>query len=155
MKGKQLLVGFAAMALIASGGVMASEIYKWIDEDGNVHYEDRPSGATNAERLAMSYKRTDGAAVNKRVEAFAEGEVARQEARAAADVEAQEAEKAEAEAEAMRKRCDTYRAQLETLVQARRIYRQGDDGEREYLDDKQRQEAHTRTEELIAENCSS
>ena len=155
MRGKKLLVGFAAMALTASGGVLANEIYKWTDEDGNVHYEDRPSDAVRAERLAMTYKPTNGAALDKRMEAFAEGEASRQEARAAADVAAQEAEKAAAEAEARQKRCDTYRSQLETMLQARRLYRQGEDGERQYLDDTQRQEARTRAEELIAKNCSS
>lgn len=155
MKGRKLMVGFAALALTASGGVLASEIYKWTDEDGNVHYEDRPSDAVRAERLAMTYKPTNGAALDKRMEAFAEGEASRQEARAAADVAAQEAEKAAAEAEARQKRCDTYRSQLETMLQARRLYRQGEDGERQYLDDTQRQEARTRAEELIAENCSS
>lgn len=155
MKGKKLLVGFAVLALTASGGALANEIYKWTDEDGNVHYEDRPSGAVRAERLAMTYKPTNSAALNKRMEAFADGEAARQEARATADVAAQEARKAEAEAEAMKKRCDTYRSQLETMLQAPRLYRQGEDGEREYLDDAQRQEARTRAEELIAKNCSS
>ena len=155
MRGKKLLVGFAAMALTASGGVLANEIYKWTDEDGNVHYEDRPSDAVHAERLAMTYKPTDSAALDKRMEAFAEGEAARQEARAAADVAAQEAEKAKAEAEARQKRCDTYRSQLESMLQAPRLYRLGEDGERHYLDDTQRQEARSRAEELIAKNCSS
>jgi len=154
MKGKKLLVGFAVLALTASGGVAANEIYKWTDEDGNVHYEDRPSDAVRAERLAMTYKPTNSTALDKRMEAFAESKAARQEARAAANVEAQEAQKAEAEAEARQERCAKYRSQLEGMLQAPRLYRQGEDGEREYLDDTQRQEARTRAEELIAKNCS-
>lgn len=155
MKGKRILVGFAAMALTASGGVLASEIYKWTDEDGNVHYEDRPSGAATEQRLALSYRRTDSSSVQKRVDAFAERQVARNEARAAADAEADEAENARAEAEEDRKKCENYRAQLQTMLQSPRVYRLDADGERVYLDDEQRQEARTRAEELIAEYCNS
>lgn len=155
MKRKQLLIGFAVLALTASGGVAASEIYKWVDEDGNVHYEDRPSGAASEQRLALSSQRTDGGAVQQRVDAYAERQAAREEARAAADVEAQEAADAEAEAEANRQKCENYRAQLQTIRMERPLYKEGADGEREYLDDTQRMEARTRAEELIAKYCTS
>ncbi len=155
MKRKQLLIGFATLALAASGSVAASEIYKWVDEDGNVHYEDRPSGAASEQLVALSYKRTDGGAVQERVDAFAERQAARDEARAAADAEAQQAADAEAEAEANRQKCENYRAQLQTMLQAARLYREGDDGEREYLDDSQREEARARAEELVAKYCTS
>jgi len=155
MKGKQLLIGFAALALTAGGGVSANEIYKWVDEDGNVHYEDRPSGAPTEQRLAMSYRSTDSGAVQQRVEALAERQVARQDARTAAEAQAQSAEDARAQIEENRKRCESYRAQLQTMLQARRLYKQDADGERQYLDEVQRQEARTRAEELIAEHCSS
>ncbi len=155
MKRKQLLIGFATLALAASGSVAANEIYKWVDEDGNVHYEDRPSGAASEQVVALSYKRTSGSAVQKRVDAFAERQAARDEARAAADAEAQEAADAEAEAEANRQKCETYRAQLQTMLQSARLYRQGDDGERVYLDDTQREEARAHAEELVAKYCTS
>ncbi len=155
MKRKQLLIGFAILALTGSGGVAANEIYKWIDEDGNVHYEDRPSGAASEQRLALSSKPTDNGAVQKRAEAFAERQEAREEARAAADAAAQTAEEAEAEAEANRKKCEDYRAQLQTIQLEAPLYREKPDGEREYLDDTQREEARARTQEKIAEYCTS
>jgi len=155
MKRKQLLIGFATLALVASGGVAANEIYKWVDEDGNIHYEDRPSGAAAERLVALSYKRTDDGAVQKRVDAFEERQAARQEARSAADAEAQEAADAEAEAEANRQKCENYRAQLQTMQDALRLYRDGADGEREYLDDTQREEASARARELIAKYCTS
>ena len=155
MKRKKLLIGFATLALVASGGVTANEIYKWVDEDGNVHYEDRPSGAAAEQLVALSYKRTDRGALQKRVDAFGERQAARQEARATADVEAQKAAEAEAEAEANRQKCETYRAQLQTMLQAARLYRETPEGEREYLDDTQREEARAKGEELVAKYCTS
>lgn len=152
MKGKRLLL--AVMALSLGGGVAASDIYKWTDENGNVHYEDRPSGAATEQRLAMTYSRTNSGAVQSGVEARRERDAARQEARNAADEEKQAAEAAQAEAEAMKKKCADYRRQLQTMTQAQRLYRLGEDGERTYLDDEQRQEARQKAEQLIAENCS-
>jgi len=155
MKRKQLLIGLATLALMASGGVAANEIYKWVDEDGNIHYEDRPSGAASEQRLALSSKPTDNGAVQQRVEAQEERQAAMAEARAEADAEAQKAEDAQAEVEANRKKCENYRAQLQTIQLEAPLYKEKPDGEREYLDDSQREEARTRTQELIAKYCTS
>ena len=155
MKNKKVLAGFAALALTMSAGSLASEIYKWTDEDGTVHYGDRPSGAVSEQRLALTYRRSSSDSIDRQVQALADRQAAREEARTAADQDAQEAAAAEAEEEARKERCTRYRAQLETMLQARRLYREDDDGERVYLDDEQRQEARMRAEELIAENCSS
>ena len=34
-----------------------TQMCKWVDENGTVHYGDRPSGARTEERLAMTYTR--------------------------------------------------------------------------------------------------
>lgn len=155
MKGKRTLAALVAMAVIASSGAIASEIYKWTDENGTIHYGDRPSGDASEERLALTYRRSTAGSVERQVKAQSDRRAAREEARAAAGAEAQQAEEVRAEAEAKQQRCEKYRAQLETMLQARRLYREDENGERKYLDDEQRQEARTKAEELIAENCSS
>ncbi|MGI9248129.1 MAG: DUF4124 domain-containing protein [Woeseiaceae bacterium] len=155
MKRKRFLVGFAVLVMTLGSGTMANEIYKWTDADGNVHYEDRPTGVEAEEVVAVTYRRTSGSDVQQRIDSQNEGHKARQEARAVA-AEAEKAAEAEAvEAAEKQKRCDTYRARLETYVQSRRLYREDDSGERVYLDETQTQEARRRVEELIAENCSS
>ena len=68
----------------ASGITLANDIYKWTDEDGNVHYGDRPSGDSSEERLAISSKPTDTAMVQARVESRYERDVATKEEVAAA-----------------------------------------------------------------------
>lgn len=155
MKNKKVVIGIAALALTLSAGSLASEIYKWTDEDGTVHYGDRPSGAATEQRLALTYRRTTGASVDRQMQALADSRAARDEARTAADQQAQEAAAAAAEEDARAERCTKYRAQLESMLQARRLYREDKDGERVYLDDDQRQEARMRAEELIAENCTA
>ena len=154
MNNKKMLVLFAAFAVSFGGTAMANEIYKWVDEQGNVHYGDRPTAKNDAEVVALTYRRTDSGSVQKRVATQGEAEAAREEKRAARAEEKQAAEAAAAEAEAKQQRCETYRARLETFVQSRRLYREDGQGERVYLDETETNAARQRVEELIAENCN-
>jgi hypothetical protein len=154
MKARQIALSCAVVALTFAAGATASEIYKWVDEDGNVHYEDRPSGAATEERLGVAYSRTDSSAVNNRVQARLDRQSERAEAksqRAAAEQEA--ADNAAAEAE-RQQACERARARLETYLQSRRLYRTDANGERVYLDDSQRQEARQKAEEQVSEFCN-
>lgn len=154
MKGKQLALSCILMALTVAGGAMADGIYKWTDEDGNVHYEDRPSGAATEERLQLTYNRTDTAAVQRRVQASAESRTARAEARTATAKSQEEAAENAAAAAEKAQKCENSRARLETYLQSRRLYRNDENGERVYLDDEQRQEARQKAEEQVSEFCS-
>ena len=91
MKGKRILISFAVMAMTASGGAVANEIYKWTDEDGNVYYGDRPSGATNEELLGVTYSSTDNSAVQKRIQNRADAQASRLEAESVAAAAQEEA----------------------------------------------------------------
>jgi len=155
MKINRLLLGFAVLALTTGSGAMANEIYKWVDEQGNVHYEDRPSGAATEQRLAVNSRRTESSAVQERIDSRLEAKAVRQDKKAAAAEEKAAAAAEEAKAVEKQKRCDTYRARLETYIQSRRLYREDKDGERVYLDDDQRLDAQQQVEDQIAENCTS
>jgi len=151
---KRTLIALTALALGAGSVAAASEIYRWTDDDGNVHYEDRPTGAATEERLDISYHRTDNDVVRQRVQARLDAQATRDEERSVAAAQEQEqAEKAAAD-EARQKKCESYRARLETYVQSRRLYRTDDNGERVYLDEQETEDARRKVEELIAENCT-
>ena len=154
MKGKKIVLSCAIAALTISAGATANEIYKWTDDNGNVHYEDRPSGSATEERLQITYRRTDGGVVQQRIKARHDAQSERAEARSAAEeAEQKAAENAEIE-EQRQQACEQARTRLETYLQARRLYRTDDNGERVYLDDDQRTEARQRAEDQIAELCS-
>ncbi|MDH3810080.1 MAG: DUF4124 domain-containing protein [Gammaproteobacteria bacterium] len=154
MKGKRLALSCAVMAMTIASGAVANEIYKWTDENGNVHYEDRPSGAATEERLQMTYNRTSSSAVHQRVQARVDARTAREEAKTAAEASEKEAAENAAIAAERAQKCDKSRARLESYLQARRVYRTDDNGERVYLDEDQRQEARKKAEEQISEFCS-
>ncbi len=155
MSKNQLKICLAALALSVSGAVVAEEIYKWTDAEGNVHYEDRPSGNATEERLQVTYNRTNKAAVDSRVQKRVDYQAAREEARSEAQKAKLAADEERAAAEAKAAKCTDYRAKMKTMLEARRVYREDENGERVYLDDAARAEARQKAEEQIKEYCGS
>jgi hypothetical protein len=155
MNTRRLIVGLAALVVAISTGAFADEIYKWTDKDGNVHYEDRPSGDPSEVQLQFSYNRTNSEALQNRIEAHRDAENSRDEARAEAAEDRRTAEENRLEAEQTQAECESYRARLNQLLSAPRIYRTDEAGERVYLDEAQRAESRSRAETYIKETCDT
>ena len=154
MKAKRITLCCAVAALTFATGAFANEIYKWTDEEGNVYYEDRPTGASTEERIDITYRRTNSSAVQQRVQTHRDAQAARAEAKSVAAVAEKEAAESAAADERRQQACERARARLESYLQSRRLYRTDANGERVYLDDEQRQEARSKAEEQVAEFCS-
>jgi hypothetical protein len=155
MGSKKKSLSLLIAALTLAGGALASEtIYKWTDESGNVHYGDRPSGASTEERLVLNSRRTDQAAVQQRVKGRLDRQAARDEARTARETaEKEEAEGTPSAAE-REQACTNAREQLDSYMQSRRLYRNEAGGERVYLDDEERDEIQRKAAEKVTEHCS-
>ena len=154
MKRKLLVLTLSALAVTTGATVSAAEIYKYVDEEGNILYVDRPTGESGGERLDVIYSRTDNAAVNEQVKQRREYTTAREEARADSANRREADKQARADVEARTAKCQQHRARLESYLQSRRLYRENETGEREYLDETQTLEARQKVEEQIQENCS-
>ena len=154
MKTQRLTFTFACAALLAGGFAVAGEIYKWTDDEGNVHYEDRPVAASDLERVNILSRSTDNSAVQARVDAH-------RESRAVADQVAEEAppemtrEEIRKEREERAQKCQQYRDRLEAFLRSQRLYREDDSGEREYLGEDEIMAARARVEGQIKEYCGS
>lgn len=144
----------AAVAVLTAGSLAsASEIYKWIDEDGNVHYGDKP--VVQAERVAIVSRPTDNARVQAQAQERADARArAAEEAMAAAAAEPSP-EQLMAEAREREQKCSTYKDRLQKFVTSRRLYREDENGERVYLDEAETQAARERVENRVAEYCNS
>ncbi|MGI9223804.1 MAG: DUF4124 domain-containing protein [Woeseiaceae bacterium] len=154
MNRKLLVFLVTAAAVITGASVSAGEIYKYVDENGNIHYLDRPTGESGEERLGLTYAQTDNATVSaqqkQRQEYMAKLDEAREESATRREAE----EMARAEMEQRDARCQQHRARLEGYLQARHLYRENEAGERVYLDESQTLEARQKVEELIQKDCS-
>ena len=148
-------IAFLIMFVVSASGIaFANEIYKWTDEDGNVHYGDRPTGDATEQRLAISSSPTDPSKVQTRVQARHTTKEATEEA-AANKPQGPTEEELLAQAEERRQKCDTFRARLQKFVTSRRLYKQDDNGERVYLDEEETQAARERVENQVQEYCHS
>ncbi len=124
--------------LMAAQAAVAADIYRWTDDNGQVHYGERPP-EQGAKRLDMPSTEappgsTDAAAAERR---------ARQKRLLDAYTYEREQDEAEREREDERARqlaqeCQRLQRHWRRLAYAGPVYIKGDDGERHYLNDDQR-----------------
>ncbi len=151
---KQVPALLLTLALCAVSTTAAGQIYKWTDEEGNVHFTDKPV-AEQAERVEIQSRRTDADKVQAQVQARADAAAKAAEEQAAATPQGPTEEELQARAEERAKQCTKYREKLQRFVQSRRIYREDENGERVYLSDDEMQEAREKVENQVQEYCTS
>ncbi len=148
------LLALAAASALCVSTALASEIYRYIDADGNVRYADIPTGDPSEEHLKISSRPTDDVAVQASVASHQEAWKADAQRRTAQeDAEKLNRGELSAVAAARQKTCQENRDRLISFIQSRRLYREGNDGERVFLDDAESQQAHDQVQALIDENC--
>ena len=142
------------LSVVAVTIASAGEIYKWTDDDGNVHYTDKPIDA-RSEHMDIQSRPTNETVVNAEIQTRVDYQERRAESVAAAAEEQKSADELRAEAEERQEKCSMYRARLTKFVQSRRLYREDEDGERVYLDEEQTQTARDDVENKVDEYCNS
>ena len=149
----KLTIGVLVATIATISLASASEIYKWTDEDGNVYYTDTPQGDPS-ERLDIQSRATDNMAVAQQTQARLDRQTAQQEELANAP-QGQTPEELRAESQNRAEQCSMYQQRLTTYSQSRHLYKEGANGEREYLDDAAMESARQKVEEQIEEYCGS
>jgi len=143
------------LAIAASGSAVASEIYKWVDEDGNVHYGDRPVGEAGVERVPIRSRPTNPDTIQANVDARGAYEESVHNDALEREAAKEQAAEAQAEAEQRQQLCNTYRDRLQQFIQSRRLYRVDEAGEREYLDEEQVTATRADMQAKVQEYCSN
>jgi hypothetical protein len=149
------VIAFVMMLAVSSVGMaFASDIYKWTDEQGNIHYGDRPTNEASEEPLAVSSKPIDLSKVQARVQTRYEERAAVEEAAASKPAEPTP-EELPAQALERQEKCATYKARLRKFLTSRHLYRADENGDRVYLDEDETLAARERVENQVAKYCSS
>ena len=154
MRRYRLVFTVSVAALLFSGATVAGEIYKWLDKDGNAHYEDRPIADADIERLNIASKSTDNAAIQARQRADREARAAARQVAAEAPKEMSKQE-LRAEQEKRQEQCQSYRDRMVRFSRSQRLFEEGEDGERRYLDDAETVAAHNRVQQQIDKHCGT
>lgn len=144
----------AAVAITLSAAALASDVYKYIDANGQVNYVDRPSGDPSEQRLNIVSKPTNRSAVQARVQARLDTKNAAWKAAGNAP-EQSTPEEARSEREKRQQNCKMYRDRLVQYVQSRRLYREDEQGKRVYLNDQELRAARERVEQQVQEHCDT
>ncbi len=143
-----------AAAITLSAAALASDVYKYIDANGQVNYVDRPSGDPSEQRLNIVSKPTNRSAVQARVQARLDTKNAAWKAAGNAP-EQSTPEEARSEREKRQQNCKMYRDRLVQYVQSRRLYREDEQGKRVYLNDQELRAARERVEQQVQEHCDT
>lgn len=140
------------LSVALGSAATAAEIYKWTDEDGNVHYTDKPIDGTS-ERLDIASSATNNESVQAQTQARLDRQT--EAAEAVANLpKAPTAEELRAQDKERSDKCTMYQARLTKFTQSRRLYREDENGERVYLDDADTQKTRDKTEDQVREYCN-
>ncbi len=140
----------------AAGQAMAEkEVFRWVDEQGVVHYSDRPIDP-RARATGITFQPTDPARI--REQELRQWEQQNQAAESARDeqegaVDALEANKKAQEARIRQLECKAARERYETYTTAPRLYESLPGGERRYLTDEELSAARSQAEADVETWC--
>jgi len=123
-------------ALLAWSGMASAVVYKWIDAQGKLQYGDRPPDGVHAEVVEMPGNHATHP-TQARNSASSSTESPQQPKAAAGNESTQEARVKQAVdqdvAQAKDKQCAEAQDRYKKLIEGRKLYKAGADGERQYL----------------------
>ena len=141
-------------ALAAATAASASEIYRTTDEDGNVYYTDKPAGE-RSERLDIESKATREEDAEAELQAVLDRRNAAEEKKVEQAKERENRDEMLAEQKEREEACSMYRERLTRYLQAGRMYKLQENGERVYLEPEQIEKTRADTEQKIKEYCNN
>ncbi|MGI9264173.1 MAG: DUF4124 domain-containing protein [Gammaproteobacteria bacterium] len=146
-------IAMFAMLCVTSGHANAdTEIFRWVDSQGVVHYSDRPE--TSGAKVVGHSKSTDHAKL--REQELRNWETEQQEAKdreTREEVADYDAKKAEEEMRIRQVQCARAREMSEVYSDAHRLYETLPNGERKYLTDAELTEARESAMRSVEESC--
>ncbi|HMV17152.1 MAG TPA: DUF4124 domain-containing protein [Zoogloea sp.] len=143
----------ALLILGASPLVLAQSIYSWKDAAGITHYSDTPPADSTSRRLKQAPLAPPPTAQDGATQSFADKELAFRKRRAEAAEAEDKARKDKARDEDRQRECAAAKSQLAGLESGQRIARFNAAGEKEYLDDAQRDAEIERARRVVENNC--
>jgi hypothetical protein len=151
MNARWLLLGFA---LLIPGHLPAADVYKWIDEEGAVHYGAQPPLGAETTRMKVSSgggSHVNGAADSE--EATSDGEDDAAQSPADGDQQSAAAEPPETDPEQAAKICADARRNLQIMETHGRVRERDGEGNVVVLTDEQKQARINEANELVEAYC--
>ena len=153
---------FATLLLSAADSLAKDEVYRWVDENGVVHFGDRADGQAGAEQVDIQvsrdnssspYPTTESADPVQQAEPQPEPEPEPSYAQQRRDERAAKRQEAREKQEAIAARCEQSRQRVAKLEPTPRVLVRHEDGTVDRLDDNRRLEILAEAKNYIAEYC--
>ena len=140
------------IALLSTNVVAEEKVYRWVDENGVVHFGSRPDSSADAEivKLKKSPVYTETAPV---APSESPGEQEPSYAQQQRDERAQKRKEAAEQAKVIEAECDYHRQRLAKLEPMTRVIIQHEDGSVERMDDNERVEKIRESKDFLSGNC--
>lgn len=149
MRNSTLLLRFITLAIaFAWAGTTSAGVYKWVDENGVVHYSQTKPSGHEAENLRPRSDGTTDEEARSKLEALVD-KARNKDAGPTADDQEQSLKRASRR----KKNCETARENLRLLESGVRIRANDANGNPYFLDDEARQTKLTETQSQIQANC--
>jgi hypothetical protein len=148
---------FLFAVLIAWSGMAGAVVYKWTDAQGKTQYGDRPPDGVHAQVVELLGTHAANA---QPARAQTASNAANSSAKPGADTAAPADDKVKNQvatdvAQTREKQCTDAQERYKHLIEGRRLYKDGANGEREYLTSQQIDTERVNTKREIDEVCSA
>src|SRR6202521_6304141 len=150
---KRLLV-FAA--LIAWSGLASAVVYKWTDAQGKLQYGDRPPDGVHAEVVQLLGTHASTSTARNASTAPAQAPPAARVAANPTPKDAQDKQAVDQDVASTRdKQCSDAQDRYKKLIEGRRLYKAGPDGERQFMTSEEIDIARLNAKRDIDNICNS
>jgi hypothetical protein len=148
---KRLLL-FAA--LLAWSGMAGAVVYKWVDAQGKVQYGDRPPDGVHAEVVALLGTHVARGAPAKAPESAPTSKTSNRDQPNRDDASAKKAVDSDV-AQTREKQCADAQDRYKKLIESRRLFKPGANGERQYLTSEEIDSERLNAKREVDATCNS
>jgi hypothetical protein len=138
-----------AMLVVIACDAALAQAYKWVDENGRAHFSDTPPPDRKADKLTI---KPSSPAPPQGAAGSGDWQSQLQESNLRRAQQQAQQEAADHDIEVMKHNCSVARGQLNSL-QRGRVFRYDDNGEKQYLEDKDRPEALAAAQKRVERYC--
>ncbi|MFO1465298.1 MAG: DUF4124 domain-containing protein [Steroidobacteraceae bacterium] len=141
-------------ALLAFSAMSPAAVYKWVDSQGKTQYGDRPPDGVKAELVTLLGNRAPGSQSTRPSAAHSTAPGNTTSNGTPVGNDAKKAVEQDVSA-ARAKQCADAQERYRKLIEGRRIYREGKDGERQYLSSEELDSARLNAKADVDATCNS
>lgn len=141
------------LLLLLASSVQAGKVYRWVDEDGNVHFGDRPAREDAAQAVPVRPAQVPTAAPESAAQRREKTDKLLRAWETERRIKAEQEAKVENERLERSKRCNKARNELRDIEAGWRFYELDEQGQRRYYSDEEHGANETFWREQVARYC--